>query len=194
MAELNLNKSAQRLSEMALEIEYNGKTLRKWIDLIVGGEQEFCDDCISRQAVLEGIAEWVADGYADSEADISHISSLVTHLPSVTPKTCNDAISRQAVLEYIEGSEAELGHSSENELVCQDIKELPPVISKEKTGHWIRNENQGVQAVGYLTYHCSECGREICSKYHGKLSLLKEYPYCHCGARMIEPQESEVSE
>lgn len=43
-------------------------------------------DCISRQAVLEGIAEWIADGYADSEADCSHISSLVTHLPSVTPQ------------------------------------------------------------------------------------------------------------
>lgn len=61
-----------------------------------------------------------------------------------------------------------------------------------KTGHWIRNEKQGVQAVGYLTYHCSECGREICSKYHGKISLLKEYPYCHCGAKMVEPPESEV--
>lgn len=48
--------------------------------------QQHCDDCISRQAVIEGIAEWVADGYADSEADISHISSLVTHLPPVTPK------------------------------------------------------------------------------------------------------------
>lgn len=62
---------------------------------------------------------------------------------------------------------------------------------KPKTGHWIRNEKQGVQAVGYLTYHCSECGREICSKYHGKISLLKEYPYCHCGAKMVEPPESE---
>ena len=61
-----------------------------------------------------------------------------------------------------------------------------------KTGHWIRNEKQGVQAVGYLTYHCSECGREICSKYHGKMSLLKEYPYCHCGARMeIEKSDKE---
>lgn len=58
-----------------------------------------------------------------------------------------------------------------------------------KTGHWIRNEKQGVQAVGYLTYHCSECGREICSKYHGKISLLKEYPYCHCGAKMAEREE-----
>lgn len=55
---------------------------------------------------------------------------------------------------------------------------------KVKTGRWIKNKEQGVQAVGYLTYHCSECGREISSKYHGKVSLLKEYPYCHCGAKM----------
>ena len=46
-----------------------------------------CDDAISRRAVLDGIAEWIVDGYADSEADCSHISSLVTHLPSVTQKS-----------------------------------------------------------------------------------------------------------
>ena len=51
-------------------------------------------------------------------------------------------------------------------------------------GHWILDDNQGVQSVDYLTYHCSECGRGICSKYHEKLSLLKAYPYCHCGAKM----------
>ena len=43
-------------------------------------------DLISRQAVLDGIAEWIVSGYADSEADCSHISSLVTHLPSVENK------------------------------------------------------------------------------------------------------------
>lgn len=58
-----------------------------------------------------------------------------------------------------------------------------------KTGHWILNDNQGIQAVGYLTYHCSECGREINSKYHGKISLLEEYPYCHCGAKMESEEE-----
>lgn len=47
--------------------------------------------------------------------------------------SAEDCISRQAVLEYIEGSEAELGHSSENELVCQDIKEFPPVIPEHCT-------------------------------------------------------------
>lgn len=61
---------------------------------------------------------------------------------------------------------------------------FPSVQPEIKTGYWILNDNQGVQAVGYLTYHCSECGREISSKYHGKVSLLKEYPYCHCGAKM----------
>jgi DNA-directed RNA polymerase subunit RPC12/RpoP len=69
---------------------------------------------------------------------------------------------------------------------------LPSVTPQEpKTGHWILNKNQGVKATGYLTYHCSECGREISSKYHGKISLLKEYPFCHCGAKMVELQESE---
>ena len=58
-------------------------------------------------------------------------------------------------------------------------------IEERKVGKWILNDNQGVQAVGYLTYHCSECNREISSKYHGKMSLLKEYPYCHCGAEMV---------
>lgn len=65
------------------------------------------------------------------------------------------------------------------------------IETNRKTGHWILNDNQGLQAVGFLTYHCSECGREIGSKYHGKISLLKKYPYCHCGAKMVEPQESE---
>lgn len=46
---------------------------------------------------------------------------------------CDDCISRQAVLEYIEGEEAELGHSSENELVCRNINELPSVIPLTKT-------------------------------------------------------------
>jgi len=60
---------------------------------------------------------------------------------------------------------------------------------QHRTAHWVLNDNQGVQPVGYLTYHCSECGREISSKYHASLSLLKEYPYCHCGAKMVEHQK-----
>ena len=60
--------------------------------------------------------------------------SLQFAIQALEQEPCEDAISRRAVLEYIEGSEAELGHSSENELVCQDIKELPPVNPQPK---WI---------------------------------------------------------
>lgn len=60
---------------------------------------------------------------------------------------------------------------------------------QHRTAHWVLNDKQGVQAVGSLTYHCSACGREIHSKYHGKFNLLKEYPYCHCGAKMVESEK-----
>lgn len=80
-------------------------------------------------------------------------------------KPCEDAISRQAVLEYIEGSEAELGHSTENELVCQYIKELPPVQPKH------------TDCVDRKLF-CTECG------------ITESQPmfmqkYCrYCGAKM----------
>lgn len=57
---------------------------------------------------------------------------VIEAIQALLQEPCGNAISRQAVLEYIEGSEADLGHSSENELVCQDIKELPPVTSKSE--------------------------------------------------------------
>lgn len=71
-----------------------------------------------------------------------------------------------------------------NFITAHKIVDSMPTVEERKVGKWILNDNQGVQAVGYLTYHCSECNREISSKYHGEISLLKEYPYCHCGAEM----------
>lgn len=94
--------------------------------------------------------------------------------PMAKQEPCEDCISRQAVLEYIEGSEAELGHSSENELVCQDIKEFPPVAPKLKTGHWIKHEHNGIAHI-----ECSECFSWFLSSH-----LLRN-SYCpNCGAKM----------
>ena len=72
----------------------------------------------------------------------------------------------------------------DNRLMILGQIDNAPTVEERKVGKWILNDNQGVQAVGYKTYHCSECNREISSKYHGKMSLLKKYPYCHCGADM----------
>lgn len=117
-------------------------------------------------------------------------TALDAAITALKADPCGDAVSREAALKAF----GELPHEYQTKeqrartggiAACQSIvRYLPPAIPKPRTGKWILNDNQGVQAVGYLTYHCSDCGREICSKYHGKISLLKEYPYCHCGARM----------
>ena len=69
----------------------------------------------------------------------------------------------------------------------QDIIESLP--SAEKTGHWIRITNGAMKEK----YICSECGRQIEDDgIEGLLSI--KYPYCHCGARMVEPQERSEKE
>lgn len=83
---------------------------------------------------------------------------------------------------YFEGQNAEPCDKCEVGNPCLYCKhEFEP---QPKMGRWILNDHQGVLPAGYKMYHCSECGREISSKYHGKMSLLNEYPYCHCGAKM----------
>lgn len=121
-------------------------------------------------------------------------TALDMAIQALEQELCEDAISRQAAKRILEDRFLELqkwhdDKRHETNYCLNTILELPSVNPQPKTGHWILNDHQGVQAVGCLAYHCSECGREICSKYHGKISLLKEYPYCHCGARMEESEE-----
>ena len=114
--------------------------------------------------------------------------NLMDVLEKQMQEPCEDEVSREAVRDMF----CEIHcHNERSKCAFRNIcghmnyiSALPSVTPKQRTGKWILNDNQGVQVVGYLTYHCSECGREICSKYHGKISLFKEYPYCHCGAKM----------
>lgn len=150
-------------------------------------EQEPCEDCISRGSIIE-IVNHQRFGMSKIAFDI--ITEKVMELPSVTPQPCDDCISRSAVLAIAGDSCLDLESYEDTREFCDEINDLPSVtLPHPKMGQWILNDNQGVQAVGYLTYHCSECGREICSKYHGKVSLITEYPYCHCGCKMQEVEE-----
>ena len=85
MSDMTREEAISRLKEGEPFSEIYDSSWNEALDMAITA-LENKGDLISRQAVLEGIAEWVADGYADSEADISHISSLVTHLPSVEYK------------------------------------------------------------------------------------------------------------
>lgn len=66
-----------------------------------------------------------------------------------------------------------------------NIRNLPFI--KPQTGHWIRITNGGAMKQIYL---CSVCHRQIEDDGIEALITIK-YPYCHCGAKMVEPQESE---
>lgn len=130
---------------------------------------------------------------------IMYSINAIKHGKVLEQEPCEDTISRKSIKEKLQEhhdffvnayggfSNLPLNDKSRVDEITNCIAMVvnePPVNPQPKTGHWILNDNQGVKAAGCLTYHCSECGREISSKYHGKISLLKEYPYCHCGAKM----------
>lgn len=63
----------------------------------------------------------------------------------------------------------------------EDIEALEKGIESlknQKTGYWIRQK--GVYGLAD-TYECSVCGRTIYAEIEDD---LKDYPYCHCGAKM----------
>lgn len=101
-----------------------------------------------------------------------------------------DCISRQAVLDALDKNK----YSNEYcENHCIDwsinlgmahivVNELKPVIPQSKTGHWIYDDQHSTWSN--LTYECSCCKRTIIVPYETKDDIYKDYPYCHCGAKM----------
>ncbi len=112
---------------------------------------------------------------------------------------CEDTISRQAAIDalgekplaWTEG-EYELGLQNQWEHDTDAIKALLPVAPRPETGRWIYDDEYSNWFD--VTYKCSCCKRAIIVPYDVRNEVYKNYPYCHCGAIMIEPQESEEDE
>ena len=51
-------------------------------------------------------------------------------------------------------------------------------LKEQKTGKWIKI----AEGLKVTEYKCSECGRFV--KDDTGYDVVKDYPYCHCGARM----------
>lgn len=118
-------------------------------------------------------------------------------LKALEQEPCDDAISRQALLDDFGLSEKTRkwggDHSGYNTMMLYEIQYViesqPSVKPQEPTGHWINIEDR---TDWYdAAYKCSCCGREIITPYELKNNLYSDYPYCHCGAKMVDPQESE---
>ena len=111
-------------------------------------QQEPCEDCISREHLLEEIASLKESPWFKDDTN------------------CAMAIRKEAI-----------------EIVEDLCIRKEPSVNPQKTGHWIYDRTRDWD--GECKYECSECG----------MGSDVDYAYCmRCGARMVEPQESEVQE
>jgi len=93
------------------------------------------------------------------------------------------AISLNAVLDALD--------QSINILEAEDrIRDLPSVTPQPKTGRWVKTP-KAVMGEGYMWY-CDKCEHQV---YQDNSEPYPSEKYCpHCGAKMVEPQESEDKE
>ena len=148
------------------------------------------DRLINENAVLSAIGEWIAHNehtYTNATEYLrNRIKAIKTAEQEPTAKenlVVGDCISRQAVLDLINADWKYEGLETE-------INTLPSIQPKPKTGHWIPKYIVD-DCNGVVTwYECSECGRSIDETITEEF-MLKNYPYCHCGAKML-PTDSDT--
>lgn len=123
--------------------------------------------------------------------DYIHILNQVMDWLGQEP--CEDSVSRKAVFEAIDdcnsdGLKGIFCSYDDGEKFKGYIKNLSSVTPQPKTGHWVY-EN--------FNWRCSECNETPKTMgYVGTADFMTEhFKFCnHCGAKMINPQESEDKE
>ena len=111
----------------------------------------------------------------------------------------DDLISRQAVQDYIAKYLSQYLYEDVRqavEVIDEFIGELPSVNPQEpKTGHWKKIQSGDKDFPESIV--CSRCGHENSYLDFGISSVpigksFKKSKFCpNCGAKMVEPQESE---
>ena len=105
---------------------------------------------------------------------------------------CEDAISREAALNTINAMRVACDTNDIADyyiLLLEAFKQLPPVTPKQKSGHWEWVQYDSSPNIG--NWRCSEC-RAIIPHTPKETDNTPIYKLCPmCGAKMVEPQESE---
>ena len=113
-------------------------------------------------------------------------------IKTLEQEPCSDAISRQAVLNTLDEMDKALDTDrtveSYKELLTECYKVLPSVKQEPKTGYWIDdNENEIDAQYGKHIYRCSECNK-YANDFVGGIEDwwdLEKPNYCpNCGAKM----------
>ena len=129
---------------------------------------------------IEMCEMWASAKGEEPSGKVYEEHKLILELLEQEP--CDNVVSRQAVLDALDKrfDSVPMEQTKEILLLRKDLRELPLVNPQPKTGHWIR------QSDDYHDYYeCEHCGIAV------GLDDIKNY--CpKCGAKMVEPQESEV--
>ena len=138
---------------------------------------------MTREEAKEFIAQSVK-----SDIDMALVADAIKVLEQ---QTCEDAVSRNLITQTLNKMDRYVAEEltlcdtdkkfPKNEVFIVDdvyeqiVEQLPPV-NPQRTGHWIFDE------ILDKHYYCSEC----------KSMGVDYWDFCpNCGARMVEPQESE---
>lgn len=125
-------------------------------------------DCISRQAVIDLMMQKWGENFSGDDAMQESIDAI-REMPSVTPQ--EPMIVPIAEIKY--------DKDKLKELMNKAVLTVTP--QEPRKGHWISTETKGVRYAFWCRYKCSLCG-----------GLSDCTNFCpNCGARMVEPQESE---
>lgn len=155
-------------------LHHNGTLTERECDRILKAlEQQLCEDCISREEVnvlVDELARAISDErrFLSRGRSTAAILQDILDLPSVTPKYTEEEIDRAQAVE---------------QTYIDKMVELAVEETKRPKGHWII-----IDDCELFMAKCSECGEIVDSR------MINKYPYCHCGARMIDPQKSEDEE
>ena len=131
--------------------------------------------------------------YSDKEL----CEALDVAIKALEQEPCEDAVSRQAVIDTI-GKVLDYGDGMVWEALShaqRDVVLLPSVNPQEpKIGHWKMKHYIDKNRQGFNMWMCSECYNEY--SYDAETGVgITDAHYCpNCGAKMVEPQESEEEE
>lgn len=165
-------------------------------------DYEPCEDCVSREQLIKLYNEYRP--YLATR--VCEFGEKLKELPSVklakdnNVLTCEDAISRQAAIDCLNADFTIDGKENMETVVdyitgaFKQIKALPSVTPQPKMGKWINKYAEDACGERYSYWACSECGRDVGFNLANIEDVLSDYPYCHCGAKMVESQESEDKE
>ena len=135
--------------------------------------QEPCDDAISRKQAIKTIEKFCSPECVQV--------CVLTELPSVNPQEPS-----RDMKEIAEIMKCDADAETKCRMISNILTAKPHYFEEPKTGHWERISNDITLIQHDAAYYkCSECGEKVIGKHN----------YCQfCGAKMVEPQESENKE